>query len=337
MLVPVLDSKKRPLMPCHPARARKLLNSGKASAYYNKLGVFCIILHREVEPNNRKVVLGFDPGSKFHGVTVLSSGRTVLNGMCEAVDWVKESVETRRTMRRARRHRNLRRRPARFLNRKGAFLAPSTKARWQEILRLITQLAKVLPITDIVIEDVKAMSKKGQKRWNKSFAPLLAGKTWLYQTLRRQGFRVTLRQGFDTKQLRDRYGLKKTSGKADKKFSSHAVDSWVLAASVSGAKKPTEFGLFYWTPIRIHRRHLHMLQPSKGGLRREDGGSRSLGLSRGTLIVHPKYNLCYVGGSSKGRISLHSTTTGKRLTQNAKLSDLKIKTRLSFRSQRIKA
>ena len=33
MRVPVLDSRKRPLMPCTPKRARCLLNQGKASVY----------------------------------------------------------------------------------------------------------------------------------------------------------------------------------------------------------------------------------------------------------------------------------------------------------------
>ena len=336
--MPVLDVKMHPLIPCHPARARILLKEKKASAYWNKLGIFCIILHIEVEPGNQKVVLGFDPGSKFHGVSILSQGRTVLNVMVEAVTWVKDLVEVRRNMRRARRHRNLRRRPARFKNRlqNRQSLPPSTQARWGQILRIITQLAKILPISDVVIEDVSARSKKGQKRWNQSFAPLLAGKNWLYQELKKK-FRLTLKHGYETKALRDYFGLKKTSNKAKKTFNSHAVDSWVLAASLSGAKKPTESGLFYCVPIRLHRRQLHMFQFAKGGLRKLYGSTRSLSLSRGTLVVHPKYSFCYVGGSSNGRISLHSIATGQRLTQQAKFSDLKIKTRLSFRSKWIEA
>lgn len=48
MSVPVLDVKMRPLRPCHSARARMLLKNKKASAYWNKLGEFCIVLHKEV-------------------------------------------------------------------------------------------------------------------------------------------------------------------------------------------------------------------------------------------------------------------------------------------------
>ena len=36
--------------------------------------------------------------------------------------------------------------------------------------------------------------------------------------------------------------------------------------------------------------------------------------------------MCYVGGASKGRISLHAVNTNKRLTQLAKKEDLKILT-----------
>lgn len=37
-----------------------------------------------------------------------------------------------------------------------------------------------------------------------------------------------------------------------------------------------------------------------------------MGLKRGSLVKHVKHGLCYVGGTSKGRISLHDMT-GKRL------------------------
>jgi len=42
MRVPVLDKEMRPLMPTTAARARLLLDRGQASAYWSKLGVFCI-------------------------------------------------------------------------------------------------------------------------------------------------------------------------------------------------------------------------------------------------------------------------------------------------------
>jgi len=76
-------------------------------------------------------------------------------------------------------------------------------------------------------------------------------------------------------------------------------------------------------PLRFHRRQLHVLQPSKGGVRRPYGGTRSLGFKRGSLVKHPRWGLCYVGGSSRGRLSLHSLLDGRRLTQNALPDDCK--------------
>ncbi len=57
-----------------------------------------------------------------------------------------------------------------------------------------------------------------------------------------------------------------------------------------------------------------------------------MGLSRGTLVEHVKYGLTYIGGTLKGGVSLHSIATGKRLTQNAKISDLKILTLIRYRT-----
>ena len=64
MLVPVLDTNRNPLMPVKPALARLLLTQKKASAYWNKLGIFCIILHKVVDnPSLQQLVVGIDPGS----------------------------------------------------------------------------------------------------------------------------------------------------------------------------------------------------------------------------------------------------------------------------------
>ena len=139
--------------------------------------------------------------------------------------------------------------------------------------------------------------------------------------------------------LREIFGLKKTKDKARQTFDSHAVDAWAMAADVTGAEQPTERGLLYWTPIQLHRRQLHRLQPTNGGIRKPYGGTRSCGLKRGTLVEHPKHGLTYVGGMQQKmeRVSLHDIDTGKRLTQNANLSDLQILTTISWRAQFLSA
>ncbi len=178
-------------------------------------------------------------------------------------------------------------------------------------------LLKIFPLTHFVVEDIKAKTRKGAKKWNRSFGPLEVGKKWFYEELEQLG-ELRTRRGYETQELRDELGLKKSGSKLADKFECHNVDSWVLANwCVGGHVRPDNKQIFKIIPLRFHRRQLHALQPSKGGKRREYGSTRSLGFKRGSLVKHDKYGFCYVGGTSKGRISLHSLASGKRLTQNA--------------------
>ena len=97
---------------------------------------------------------------------------TVLNLMVEAPDHVKDAVEVRRTMRRARRFRKWRR-PKRFANRlkRKKRIPPSTRSRWEAKARVVAHLKSILPITDMVVEDVQAGTRKGAGgKWNGSFS-----------------------------------------------------------------------------------------------------------------------------------------------------------------------
>lgn len=326
MRVPVVDVRGVPLMPCQSAKARRLLAEGKARPKWSKLGVFYIQLTWEQEPNNQPLCVGVDPGSKFEGYSVVGSQETVLNIMAEAPAHVKDAVEVRRNMRRARRHRNCRRRPARFNNRLAGKkrIPPSTRSRWEAKARVVRQLKRILPITDAAVEDVQAVTRKGQgRKWNLSFSPVQVGKEHLYHLLGGMGLTVWKYEGWQTAEARQRFGLKKCKSKSRQSFESHAVDAWTLAATVMGATRPTCTRLWYTTTIQLHRRQLHRLQASKGGERKPYGGTRSLGFKRGTLVRHPKYGLASVGGFDRKRntISLHDYRTNKRLTQGAKIAD----------------
>lgn len=323
-------------MPCTPTKARHLFKSGKARPKRNKLGLFYVQLCYEQEPGNQLLVAGIDPGSKFEGYSVVGAKETVLNLMAEAPDHVKEAVQTRRTMRRTRRHRKWRR-PKRFENRlnRSSRIPPSTRSRWEAKARVVRQLQKILPLSDVVIEDVQAITRPGRGgKWNMAFSPVQVGKEHLYRLLREMGLAVHAREGWQTKELRERYGLLKTKSKSRQSFESHAVDSWALAAGVSGAERPTCTRLWYVVPARLHRRQLHRLQASAGGERKPYGGTRSLGLKRGTVVTHPKYGLCSVGGFDRKRqtISLHAYRTNKRVTQAAKVKQCRTLTWVAFRS-----
>jgi hypothetical protein len=303
-----------------------MIKSKEATPFWKK-GVFCVRLNRDPSANERQpVVVGIDPGSKKEGFTIKSVSHTYLNIQADAVQHVKKAVEIRRIMRKARRSRKT---PCRQnkQNRKHSinFLAPSTKARWQWKLRIVSWLAKMFPLTDLIPEDIKAITK-GRKQWDKSFSPLQTGKNWFYSELKKFGT-VHLRQGWETKQLRDAAGLKKTSHKLSEVFEAHCVDSWVLANDlVGGHIVPDNKWILFIAPIQLHRRQLFFLQTLKGGIRKLYGGTISLGLKRGSLVKHPKYGLTYVGGTMENRISLHSLINGKRLCQNAKIQDIEFKT-----------
>src|SRR3989440_9148739 len=177
MRIPVVDTRGVALMPCLPAKARHLFKSGKAKPKRNKLGLLYVQLSYEQEPDNQPLVAGIDPGSKFEDFSVVGTKDTVLYLMVEAPDHVKDAVETRRTMRRARRGRKWRR-PKRFdnrLNRKKR-IPPSTRSRWEAKARVVMQLKSIMPLTDVVVEDVCAETRKGKgRKWNSAFSPVQVG------------------------------------------------------------------------------------------------------------------------------------------------------------------
>lgn len=343
MFVPVVDTNQRPLMPTTPARARRWIEKGIATPFW-KRGVFCVRLN--VDPSSRNtqpIAVGVDPGSKREGFTVKSQSHTYLNIQTHTVDWVKDHVEVRRVMRRARRFRNTpcrQNRKNRLVNKQK--LPPSTKARWQWKLRICKWLALMFPISTFVVEDIKAKTWTGGRKWNLMFSPLKVGKQWFYSELRLIA-NLETRTGLDTYEMRQSLGLKKTKNKLSNKFDSHCVDSWVLTNwFVGGHLKPDNTNLIEIVPLEFHRRQLHRLQHAVGSVRARYGGTMSDGLKRGSLVKHCKYGLVYVGGymdkptkKKKDRkvISLHEIATGKRITQNALKEDCKFLTYNTWRIQ----
>lgn len=329
-MVPVLDKEKNPLMPCSEKRARNLMEKGRAKPYWCK-GVFCIIL--QDGPKTRymqEVVVAIDPGSKFEGLTVKSETHTLLNIQTEAKTDVKEKVETRKNLRRSRRSRNLRYRKPRWNRRRNKSLVPpSTKARWDYKIGIVNWLRQMYPVKTLVIEDVAAKTWKGATKWNKHFSPLAIGKQYFRAWVKEEGLGLWEFKGYETSALRKRYGLKKNSKKSKKDFYTHCVDSWCIANEVIGGHtKVDNKRVLYLSPLKRYRRQLHVQNFSKGGKRRNYGGTRSLGVERGTLVKHPKWGLTLVGGTTKGRVSLHDFATNKRLCQNARVEDLKILTNI---------
>jgi hypothetical protein len=317
-------------MPTSNYRANELIRKGKALRRFSK-GVFYIRLTQRADGVTQPIGVGIDPGSKKEAFTVKSEDHTFLNVQTDAVTWVKDAVETRRNLRRSRRNRKTPCRQNRS-NRVIGSIPPSTKARFDWKLRIIRWLLKLYPIAHFIPEDIKAHCRGGQ-RWNKSFSPLQTGKKYFYDQLRKLA-PVTTVQGFETYTMRNAAGLRKNTNKMSEDFSAHCVDSWILANYWTGGHiTPDNKEMLLITPLQFHRRQLHVQNPTEGGIRKPYGGTRSLGFKRGSWVKHPKYGLAFIGGTSKGRISLHDLSTGKRLTRSAKSEDIVL---LHFASWRMR-
>ena len=143
-------------------------------------------------------------------------------------------------------------------------------------------------------------------------------------------------KGYDTKKQRDYRGFKKTSKKLDDRWEAHNVDSHCLVELWFGDIEPFK-GVIKCELLNYYRRQMRKLNTLKGNKVQPYGGTLSMGVKRGTLIVHPKWGRTIVGGSSKGRIALHDITTNKRVCRNAKVADCQILTTLKWRPRFISA
>ena len=156
----VVDTKKQPLDPIHPGKARLLLKQGKAAIW--RRFPFTIILKYAVpgaiqEPLRVKL----DPGSKTTGVVVLNDARGEVVFAMELSHRghkITEALETRRAIRRSRRQRKTRYRQPRFDNRRNkgeGWLPPSLESRIRNVLTWIKRLSRVCLISACSLELVK--------------------------------------------------------------------------------------------------------------------------------------------------------------------------------------
>ena len=319
-------------MPTKPSRAKKWIKSGKATPFWRN-GVFCVRLN--VNPSNaytQQIAVGIDPGSKKEGFTVKSEAHTYLNVQADAHNKVGKKVEKRRELRRSRRSRkcpNRKNRTNRLANQER--IPAGTRARWEWKLRILEWLSKLYPITHVCVEDIKARTRERARKWNQSFSPLEVGKQWFYAEIERHWKLLTL-PGWETKEIRDRLGLKKSNKKLSETFDAHCVDSWCLAYhTVGGLSIPDTTDIFCISPIPIQRRSLHREQPKKGGIRSRYGGTVLANrIVKNTLVKHAKYGLTRLSGiNTRGMFALYSLD-GKRLTTSARRNSFKVLTRLNF-------
>ena len=98
----VVDTEQRPLSPCHPARARRLLTAGKAAVW--RRYPFTLILKRAVpnaQPEPLRVKI--DPGSRITGLALLNDASGQVAWAAELVhrgQRIRDALLARSTIRR---------------------------------------------------------------------------------------------------------------------------------------------------------------------------------------------------------------------------------------------
>ena len=155
----VLDTNKQTLAPCNPARARQLLRDDKAAVY--RRYPFTIILKREVTDVDKKPLrLKIDPGSWTTGIAIVNDGTGDIEFAAELQhrgQRIKSTLESRRAIRRSRRHKKTRYRKPRFNNRRRCegWLPPSLMSRVYNIETWVKKLRRYCLITAISMELVR--------------------------------------------------------------------------------------------------------------------------------------------------------------------------------------
>ncbi|MEG4523660.1 RNA-guided endonuclease IscB, partial [Microcoleus sp. C2D2] len=152
----VIDTNKRPLNPVHPGLARLLLTQRKAAVFRHF--PFTIILKTASAEITGPIQLKIDPGSKTTGIALLSNDAVIWGAeLTHRGQAIKDSLASRRAIRRNRRPRKTRYRQPRFLNRtrKKGWLAPTLDHRVKTTLTWVNRLIKWAPITGISQELVR--------------------------------------------------------------------------------------------------------------------------------------------------------------------------------------
>ncbi len=168
-LVFVLDKNRKPLSPCHPAQARKIL-ANNCGAVLRRYPMVLILNDKKIDNFslfNQSFRLKIDPGADTTGLAIVNNrnGKVVWAANLKHRGFrISESLKDKASHRRHRRSRFTRYRKPRFLNRavpKG-WLPPSLESRLDNILTWVNRIMKYCPIDSISMELVRFDTQKMQ-------------------------------------------------------------------------------------------------------------------------------------------------------------------------------
>ena len=156
-MVLVIDKRERPCNAISAAYARILLFNKQAVIH--KRFPFTIRLRNDnAVSKDRNYTIKIDPGSRTTGIAITDNQDSVV--MLAEIEHrghiIKNNLDSRRAVRRSRRQRKTRYRPARFQNRTKpkSWLAPSIKSRADNVINFVKKYKKLLNINKVMIEHV---------------------------------------------------------------------------------------------------------------------------------------------------------------------------------------
>ncbi len=155
----VIDQKRRPCAPIPPGRARYLLSAHRA-AVWRRYPFTLILKEGETPDEPAPLRLKIDPGSKTTGLAVVNDATGQVVWAAELThrgQQIRDRLLARRAVRRSRRQRHTRYRPARFLNRRrrDGWLPPSLESRIANVVTWVERLRRIAPIGALSLELVK--------------------------------------------------------------------------------------------------------------------------------------------------------------------------------------
>lgn len=160
MLVFVLNNRGIPLMPCKPAKARHLLEAGKAKVVQRT--PFTIQMLYGSSGYKQDITLGVSAGYSTVGYSAMTDKEELIAGELNLRSNIKRLLEKRAAYRCTRRSRLWHREP-RFNNRgKKGWFAPSIRHKLDSHIKLIEKLKSILPITKIIVQVASFDTQKMQ-------------------------------------------------------------------------------------------------------------------------------------------------------------------------------
>jgi RRXRR protein len=306
--IPVISPDGKSLMPTTPARARKWIKSGKAIGKRNKIGIFYVQLLREPSGyKTQSIVVGTDRGKAFTGIAIQSKLATIalfhvcLPGFYKSRKTSKDRqsvtgkmakrIELRRTRRgqridRSKPFKSRNHRQKRFDNRRQKKLPPSVRANREMELRILIEISKIIPITEIRDESCGGNSKKN----GFGISPVTVGQEWFRFQASKIATVVEV-ESYDTGKYRDQLGLvKNRKDKSQQSPDTHANDAIALASTAFIQYKKfhtTNSHGHHWvgqcivtkspfivvTRPKLFRRKLHQENYQKGNILKRQGGT----------------------------------------------------------------